>query len=405
MHRDIVAEINLCALRENLALIRRACGPHVRLCVALKGNAYGHGVDVVAPALQEAGVEMASVATIGEALELRELGWRRGILCFGPTFAADTPTERAERIAAVVAHDLTPTIVDGYGLRDLSDEADRQDKTVDYHVKVDTGMGRMGIAPDTAFDLIRSARQHPRARLAGVYTHLATADEADLEFARHQLAWLTNLVERLAAAGVPVPLVHTANSSAIMMLPESHFDMVRPGLAVYGCRPSAHWPDDQRLRPVLRLRSHLVFVKQVPAGHSVGYGRTFITSRPSVLGIVPVGYNDGYLRSLSNRGMMGIAPGGSVGGMVPVVGRVSMDQTVLDLTDLPGARVGDEVVIIDDRPEQSHSVESLAKLLNTVPYEVTVMLGNRVRRVAVERAADMPSQEGTYAERAVRASG
>ncbi len=405
MHRDIVAEINLCALRENLAMIRRACGPGVRLCVALKGNAYGHGVDVVAPALQEAGVEMAAVATIGEALELRELGWRRGLLCFGPTFAADTATERAERIAAVVAHDLTPTVVDGYGLADLDAEADRQDKIIDYHVKVDTGMGRMGIAPDTAFDLIRRASAYRHVRLGGVYTHLATADEADLEFARHQLAWLTNLIERLAAAGVRVPMVHAANSSAIVMLGESHFDMVRPGLAVYGYRPSAHWPAEKPLRPVLRLRSHLVFVKHVPAGHSVGYGRTFVTRRPSVLGMVPIGYNDGYARSLSNRGMMGLAPGGSIGGVVPVVGRVSMDQTVVDLTDLPGARVGDRVIIIDDRPDQPHSVEALARLLDTVPYEITTMLGNRVRRVAIERAADAPSQEGTHAQRAVRASG
>ncbi|MBN1346537.1 MAG: alanine racemase [Phycisphaerae bacterium] len=400
MHRDLVAEINADAIRHNLRLIRQACRPGVRLCVALKANAYGHGVDVVAPVLDEAGVEMVAVATIGEALELRQLGWTRGILCFGPTFAACTPEARDERIAIAVKYDLTPTVVDGYGLRDLDAEAARRGRVVDYHVKVDTGMGRMGIAPDTAFDLIVRAGDLKHARLAGVYTHLASADEADVEFARHQLAWLTNLIERLAAAGVKAPLVHAANSSAIFMLPESHFDMVRPGLVVYGCRPSKHWPAHVALAPALRLRSHLVLTKQVPAGHSIGYGRTFVTKRPSVIGIVPVGYNDGYARSLSNRGVMGVA-----GGDAPVVGRVSMDQTVLDLTDLPEARVGDEVTIIDDRPGRCNTVEAIADLLGTVPYEVTCLLGNRVHRVAVCRSKPSCSQETPDARSAVSTPG
>ncbi len=402
MHRDVVAEINVNAIHHNLGLIRQVCKPGVRLCVALKANAYGHGVGVVAPALLEAGVEMGAVATIGEAIELRQVGWARPILCFGPTFAADSLAERAERIAAAVEYDLTPTVVDGYGLRDLEAEGIRQRRTIDYHVKVDTGMGRMGIAPDTALDLIERARELRHARLGGVYTHLATADEADLEFARHQLTWLGNLIERLAAIGIRAPLVHAANSSAVFMLPESHFDMVRPGLAVYGCRPSKHWPGNGELQPVLRVRSHLVLTKCVPTGHSVGYGRTFIARRPSVLGIVPIGYNDGYARSLSNRGIMGVAAGGGPLVDAPVIGRVSMDQTVVDLTDLPSARVGDEVVAIDDRADRPNSVEAIAELLGTVPYEVTCLLGNRVRREAVRRA---DTKEGTHAEGTVRASG
>ncbi len=399
MHRDLVAEINVDAITHNLGLIRQACKPEVRLCVALKANAYGHGVDVIAPALMAAGVETVAVATIGEALELRQLGWDRPILCFGPTFAAPTQAERTERIAAAVEHGLTPTVVDGYGLRDLDAEAHRQGRSVDYHVKVDTGMGRMGIAPDTALDLIRRATHLKHARLGGVYTHLATADEADLDFARHQLAWLGNLIERLAAVGIRVPMVHAANSSAIFMLPESHFDMVRPGLVVYGCRPSRHWPGGVTLRPALRLLSHLVLTKRVPAGHSVGYGRTFITHRPSVLGVVPIGYNDGYALGLSNRGIMGVA-----GGDAPVVGRISMDQTMLDLTDLPAARVGETVVVIDDRVDRPNSVEAAAELLGTVPYEVTCLLGNRVRRVAVHRPDDA-AREPSHAERTVPTSG
>ncbi len=397
MHRDIVAEINVDALRRNLRLVRQACGPTVRLCVALKGNAYGHGVDVVAPALQDEGVEAASVATIGEALELRQLGWKRPILCFGPTFAAATASERSERIQAAVEHDLTPTVVDGYGLRDLDAEGQRQDRVVDYHVKVDTGMGRMGVAPETAFDLIVRAREHGHARFAGLYTHLATADDEDLSFAHHQLAWFGNLIQRLTAAGIDVPVAHVANSSAIVRLPESHYGMVRPGLVIYGCRPGRHWPEDVRPEPVLRLCSHLVLTKQVPAGHSIGYGRSFTTDRPSVLGIVPIGYNDGYMRSLSNRAVMGVR-----GRDAPVVGRVSMDQTVLDLTDIPHARVGDEVTIIDDDPTRPNSVESFAALLGTVPYEVTCLLGHRVRRQAIDKTSNHPGQEADHARETVR---
>jgi len=399
MHRDLVAEIDVDAIRHNIGLIRRTCRPGVRLCVALKGNAYGHGVDVIAPVMSEAGVDMAAVATIGEAIELRRLGWPRPILCFGPMFAAPDPATRRDRIAAAVEHDLTPTVVDGYGLRDLDAEAQRQGRRVDYHVKVDTGMGRMGIAPQTAFDLIRSARWCRHARLAGVYTHLATADEADLDFAREQLARLRILIGQLAVEGIRVPMVHAANSSAIFRLPESHFDMVRPGLAVYGYRPSRNLPASVRLQPSLRLRSHLVLVKHVPAGHAVGYGRTFVTRRPSVLGVVPIGYNDGYSRRLSNRGVMGLA-----GGDAPVVGRISMDQTVLDLTDVPGARVGDEVVIIDPRPDRPNSVEALAGLLGTIPYEVTCLLGNRVQRIAVHRGQASAEQEVKDVERTVPAS-
>ncbi len=400
MHQDLVAEIDTWAIGHNIGLIRKACGSGVRICAALKANAYGHGVDVVAPALLRAGVEMAAVATIGEAIELRQLGWNRSILCFGPTFAAPNAAIRAERIRAAVEYELTPTVVDGYGLQDLDAEARRQKKPTEFHVKVDTGMGRMGIAPQTAFDLVRWASRFEFARLGGVYTHLATADDRDIEFACRQVSELRALIERLREAGISVPCVHAANSSAVFRMPESHFDMVRPGLAVYGYRASPAFPEAVDLRPTLRLRSHLVLTKHVPAGHAVGYGRTFITSRRSVLGIVPIGYNDGYSRGLSNRGIVGVR-----GGDAPVVGRVSMDQTVVDLTDVTEARVGDEVVIIDNRPGRPNTVESMAEMLGTVPYEVTCLLGNRVRRVAMYHGAPPSPEERTDAQGVVSASG
>lgn len=383
MHRDLIAEIDTSAIAHNLDLIRQHCGQQVKICAVLKANAYGHGVNVVAPTLDRAGADMAAVATIGEAIELRQLGWRRPILCFGPVFAAPSAGERAERIEAVVRYDLTTTIVDGYGARDLNAAAARQRRRVRFHVKVDTGMGRMGVAPSTALDLIQHVVELPNIELEGVYTHLATAHEPDKTFARYQLGRFRELLGQLRAAGIAVPLPHAANTAALLGLPESWFNMVRPGIGLYGHLPGQSVQAPPLLRPVLRLVSHLVLTKRVPAGQSVGYGATFRTQRDSLLGIVPIGYSDGYLQCLSNRAVMGLA-----GGDAPVVGRISMDQTILDLTDLANRpdraapRVGDRVVIIDDRPDRPNSVEALARLMNTLPYEVTCLLGNRVARVA-----------------------
>ncbi|HUW81854.1 MAG TPA: alanine racemase [Phycisphaerae bacterium] len=400
MHRDLIAEIDTDAIEHNVGLIRRHCGAHIRICAAIKANAYGHGVGVVAPALDRAGVDMAAVATIGEAIELRGLGWRRPILCVGPVFAAPSAAERAERIEAAVRYDLTVTIVDGYGARDLDEAAGRQRKHVRFHVKVDTGMGRMGIAPATALDLIPKVACLPNIELEGVYTHLATADQEDRSFARAQLSQFRQLVDALRGGGVSVPLCHAANSSAALFMPESRFDMVRPGLSLYGHLASQQAQAPLPLRAALRLVSHLVLTKRVPPGQAVGYGCTFRTQRESLLGVVPIGYNDGYLRVLSNRACMGVA-----GAYAPVVGLISMDQTVLDLTDLEAAgsapRVGDEVIIIDEKPDRPNSVEALARMMDTVPYEVTCLLGNRVARIARGERAGVGQQQAP-AEIAVR---
>jgi len=378
-HRDIVARINLDALRHNVALLRSACRQSVRLCAALKANAYGHGVKVVAPALDEAGADMAAVATLSEALELREIGWAKPILLFGPIFADGNPASRADRLSAAVAFDLTVTVVDFYGARDLAREACRQRKVARCHIKVDTGMGRMGISPAAAVELAERIRDLPGLRLEGLYSHLATADMADKSFCHEQLAVFRQTIARLRQAGIAPRIVHAAATAALLDLPESHFDMVRPGIGLYGLLPSDEVANRLPLRPVLKLVSRLVLVKRVKPGQTVGYGRTWRAERPSVLGIVPIGYHDGYLRALSNRAVMTVR-----GRHAPVVGRISMDQTVLDLTDIPDARVGDEVVVISDDPAEPNSVYGLARIMGTIPYEVTALLGNRVARVAVQ---------------------
>jgi len=375
-HRDVIAQINLDALSHNVAVLRRQCRPGLAFCAALKANAYGHGVKAVAPTLDEAGVDMAAVATLGEAIDLREIGWAKPILLFGPIFADGDPSGRTARLRAAVEFDLTVTVVDYYGARDLAAEAQRQGKIARCHIKVDTGLARMGISPGAAVHLADRLRELPHLKVEGLYTHFATAADADKSFCKHQLRTFKQVLATLRTAGLRPRIVHAAATAALLDLPDAHFDMVRPGIGLYGLLPSEHVQNRPALRPVLKVTSRLVLVKRITAGQTVGYGRTWQAQRDSILGIVPIGYHDGYLRCLGNRAVMTVR-----GRHVPVVGRISMDQTVVDLTDVPAAHVGDEVIVIDDDPDQPNSVPNLARLMQTVPYEVPALLGNRIARV------------------------
>jgi alanine racemase len=376
-HRDIVAQVNVDALLHNVAVLRRHCQAGVRICAALKANAYGHGVRIVAPVLAATPISMAAVATLGEAVDLRELGWNKPILLFGPIFADGDPSGRNDRLRAVLDYDLTVTAVDFYGVRDLAHEARSQHKIVRCHVKIDSGMGRMGISPASAVQLAERLHALPNVRVEGVYTHFATADEADKSYCFEQLRVFREALGALQAAGARPWLVHAAATAALLDVPESHFDMVRPGIGLFGLLPSEQLSNKPDLRPVLKVISRLVLVKHIKTGQAVGYGRTWRAGRDSVIGIVPVGYHDGYLRSLGNKAVMTVR-----GRHAPVVGRINMDQTAVDLTGVPGALVGDPVVVIDDDPAAPNSVANLARIMQTIPYEVTALLGNRVARVA-----------------------
>ncbi len=386
-HRDVVAQVNVDALLHNVAVLQKQCQPGVRICAALKANAYGHGVRVVAPVLAAASpVSMAAVATLGEAIELRELGWAKPILLFGPIFSDGGLAGRKDRLRAVLDYDLTVTAVDFYGVRDLAHEAQLQNKIVRCHIKIDSGMGRMGISPPSAVQLAERLHSLPNLKVEGIYTHFATAGETDKSYCLEQLRIFKETVAALQAAGVRPWLVHAAATGALLDIPESHFDMVRPGIGLYGLFPSEQIRNKPDLRPVLKVVSRLVLVKQIKAGQTVGYGQTWHAPRDSVVGIVPIGYHDGYVRSLSNRAVMTIH-----NAHAPVVGRISMDQTILDLTDVPGAIVGDPVTVIDDDHAAPNSVVNLARIMQTIPYEVIALLGNRVARVAY--TSDTPAQK------------
>ena len=374
MRSDLVAQINTDDLVHNFHALKSCCRPGVRLCAPVKADAYGHSMAVVAPAVYEAGADSAAVATLSEAVELRELGWDRPILVLGNVLAVSDSVEREERLGVVLDYRLTLTITD----RDVVDFIEEQDLPgrIDVHLKLDTGMGRMGATPDDGAMLLRRLINSTRIRLAGVYSHFATADFEDIRIAREQFAAFQRFIESSGSRMPPGVITHLANSAATITMPEAHFDMVRPGLALYGYYPSAHMRENIDLRPILRLVSHFSVVKELPAGHCVGYGKTFVTKRPTRLGIVPIGYADGYLRLLSNSSVVGTNWGDA-----PVIGRVSMDQMAVDLTDLPQAGPGSEVVLIDHRRERPNSVESIAERLGTIPYEVTCLLGERIDRV------------------------
>ncbi len=383
MHAGAVAHIRIDALRRNLQAVRGRAG-RAGVCAVVKADAYGHGLRHILPHLKDGAISRLAVAQLDEALELRRLGWTGAILCFGAPLAAATERERRERAAEAVAADIICTLTSELDAQHLAAEAGRLGRRASVEIKVDTGMGRLGFLPEEAFHFATTIAASASLELTGVYTHLATADEADLGFAHEQLRDFSNLMDRLRSANVGVPSFHAANSAALFRLPESRLDLVRPGLALYGywSGPPAERPAD--LEPVMRITSPLVAVRRLPRGHGVGYGRAFTAARDSLVGVVPVGYADGYRRRLSGVAVVTLeAARDQPARTLPVIGRVSMDLISVDLTDAPHARVGDRVVLVSDDPAAENSVESLARTLDTIPYEITCLVGRRVRRVAV----------------------
>ncbi len=373
-----VASISTEALRSNLRLFRKRCGAGVKICPAVKGNAYGHGVSIVAPVLAEAGADMFAVANIAEANELARIVPNKEILVFGPVQGQSWA--RAE-LAGALQGNYHLTIADMEGAKALAETARQAGVVGRVHIKVDTGMGRMGVLPEQGLELVRFVSGQSGLALEGLYTHFATADETDVSFAREQLRCFKEFIRAGQKLAGEVALIHAANSAAVLGLEESHFTMVRPGISTYG-----YWPSKamgamkalEGLKPILRLESRIVLIKELPAGHTCGYGRTFRAERPTRVGIVPVGYEDGYRRSFSNKTVMLVGRY-----RVPVIGRVSMDQTIVDLTDQPQVKTGDVVTVISDKREDPNSVEALAEMADTIAYEITCLLGRRIARRAV----------------------
>lgn len=368
--RDTVAITDLSAYRENLLAIRKHTGPGVRLMGVVKGNAYGHGVVECARTALDAGASMLGAAYASEGIQLREAGITAPILLFsveGPGHAADA-----------VRNDLTLGIASCDMLGELRAVLRTEKTACRVHIKVDTGMGRVGVRPDEVEKLIHAALDIPGVTVEGIFTHFPGADEDDDDRTRGQIRVFQNLLDMLAAKGIRPPIAHMCNSAGILKFPEAHLDLVRPGIMSYGL-PA--YPGSERvipLRPVLSWQSRVAFVKDVPAGFAVSYGGTFVTKRPSRLATVPVGYADGYRRFLSNRGRA-IVNGVSV----PVAGRVCMDQTVFDVTGAGDVHPGTPVILIGGENGVRVGADELAEIGGTISYEIVTGISGRVSRAVI----------------------
>ena len=365
------AEIDLTALRENYEYIRRTVGGPV--CAVVKADAYGHGDNVIARVLQEAGAAGFAVSSLGEGRHLRRGGITTPILILGyadPTYAA-----------VLAANDLITTCYSTEYAQALSAAAVKAGVKVKVHLKIDTGMGRIGFAVRSGFaETIRELEALyalPGLDICGVFQHFAVADSVEPDDERYtdeQHALFAQVVERLRADGYPVGTVHCANSAAQLRHPEWRHDMTRAGIILYGLDPS----DDVRfpaLQPVMSLKCVVTFVKDLQPGQSVSYGRTFTAERPMRVATVCVGYADGYPRRLSGGlGVMNIH-----GHAAPVVGRVCMDSCMIDITDIPGVGEGDEVTVFSAEP--GNDLETMARVLDTIPYEIMTSVSSRVKRI------------------------
>ena len=368
-----VAQVSASALKHNIALIRRELKPTTKFCAVVKANCFSLGW----PACKDAIIPEAdwlAVATPQEAFAVRQSGCQLPLLLLMASgFHGDLARERLRRF---IAQDITLTVAAPGDLAKISSVAEEVGKPARVHIKIDTGMGRSGVLPDLASALVRKARTQSGIVLDGLYSHYATADAADKTYALGQLARFRAAVKACGADAKGL-ILHTAASAATIDLPESHFDMVRVGTAMYGYQPSDEMHRVLPLRPVLRVATRLAQVKDVPAGTQVGYGLTYKFKRPARLGLVPIGYADGYRRALSNQAVMRV-----VGQYAPVRGRVSMDQTIIDLTDIPAAKVGDEVEVISPDTDAPNGADNLARLAGTIVPELVSGLGSRVERVA-----------------------
>ena len=364
------AEVDLDAYDRNIATLRERTHSGAKLLAVVKADGYGHGSVAVSRRALAGGGDALGVARIDEALELRRAGIKAPILVFGLT-----PPERADEL---IDHRLEQTVCSLPVAKALSARAVARGTRIPVHLKVDTGMSRLGLVAGsaTAATEAKAIALLQGLEPTGIFTHFATADSEDRAAAELQLEAFLAFVEGLRRDGVEFPVRHAANSAALFTLPDSHLEMVRPGIATYGLSPSPAVTDSAGLDPVMQLKSRIVQIKRLPVGVPVSYGATYQTSAPTTIATVAVGYGDGVPRVLSSRGAMLVR-----GKRAPIIGRICMDSTMLDVSDVQDAAAGDEVVVFGRQGEEQISVDEIATLAGTINYEIVSALPARVPRV------------------------
>jgi alanine racemase len=370
--RDTIIEVDLDALTHNISEFQRHLPVGTKMMMAVKANAYGYGSIPIAKAALQAGVFYLGVAFVDEGVQLRLAGIEAPILVLGYT-----PNDA---VTCALKNRLSLTIYSFDSLQEIERAAEELGIFANIHIKVDTGMGRIGIQPSEVCPLIQAALKCKYVRMEGLFTHFATADERDQRYAKWQGERFAHLLQQCAAQGVDIPLVHSMNSGGAIGLPGFSYDMVRLGISLYGSYPSREVDQEKvHLKPVLTFKSKIVHLKQLPAGTGIGYGKTYISSGKEWIATLPVGYGDGYSRSLSNRGWALVA-----GIRVPIIGRISMDQLMLDVTAAMPVHIGDEVILYGRQGQKQITLEEVAEQIGSIHYEVTCMLSHRVPRVYIK---------------------
>lgn len=376
------AEVDLDAIGHNTRELRRVTDPGARLMVAVKANGYGHGALEVAHRALQSGADALGVARIDEGIQLRDAGVDAPILIFGYT-----DTALAEKL---IAFDLTQTVFSLETAEVLSRAAVLSGSKIKVHLKVDTGMGRLGLIPDgrqaspsdmggtkRSLSDVAAIAALSGLELEGIFTHFANADSADKTDADSQFELFLAFLDQLLHAGLEIPLRHAANSAAIIDMPHSHLDMVRAGISIYGLYPSGEVNRDHvHLQPAMALKARIISLKAVPAGFKVGYGGTHEVDKATTIATIPIGYADGLNRRLSSRGQMLVA-----GHRVPIVGQVCMDLTMLDVGEVPDVNLNDDVVVFGRQGDAILHVDEMAALLDTINYEIVSTISPRVPRV------------------------
>jgi alanine racemase len=372
-YRDAWAEINLDAIGENIQTFRRRLPVETKIMAIVKADGYGHGAYQVAKRALKEGVSYLGVAFLEEALELRQKGITAPIMIL-----SSIPVRG---LSLAVKNQITLTAYREDTLEEIIQTAETLREKAVIHIKLDTGMGRIGIQTVEELDrVLTRAISHPLIEVEGVFTHFATADEENKDYFLYQQNKLKMFLDYIASKNIHIPIIHSSNSAAAMLYPEKSQHMIRLGISLYGQYPSEYMKETGiKLMPAFQWKARLSHVKVVPANTKISYGATFTTKRESVIATVPIGYADGYSRLLSNKGYVLVK-----GQRVPIVGRVCMDQFMVDVTGLENVQPGDEVVLIGKQGEAEITVDEVASWLNTINYEITCMVSKRITRVYYE---------------------
>lgn len=369
------AEVSLSALRQNFCAVKKLVGDNVSICAVVKADAYGHGSPACAQALEAEGAPWFGVTGTEEAMALRSAGIKSRLLLMTGIWKGEEDE--------VVANSLTPVVWEPWHVERLDKAAAKQATELSVHLKIDTGMTRLGAAKDALPGLCETLAASQHLRLEGVSTHFASV--RDPEKTRKQAALFEEGLDVLQSHGLWPSLIHMANSAATLARAETWKTMVRPGIALYGYSrtpaPGVAPPDVPAtpLQPVLSWKTRVIALKNVPAGQAIGYGGTFVTQQPSRIAVLPVGYADGFHRLLSNRGRVIVR-----GEYAPVAGRVSMDLTTIDVTGIPSIEIGDEVILIGQTNGKNVDAREHARICETIPYEITCSISKRVPRIYLE---------------------